>query len=209
MTEIQRAVRMECVSIAWLVMEAVVALATGIAAHSVALASFGADSVIELISAAVLLWRLTVEARGAAFHRVARAERTASWVVGLALWLLALYILAAASHELLTQHTPDRTPLGLTLALASATLMPLLANAKRSLGERIGSGALKADAACSMVCAYMAWTVVGGVTLTALLNWWWADAVAALALIYFVVHEAQEALVSARTGERAHAHRHG
>lgn len=202
LTDVTQGVKIEAMSIAWLLVEASVALGSGIAAHSVSLTSFGADSVIELISGFVLLWRLSVEARGAGTERIARAERFASWVVGIALLLLSLYIFAAALHEFVTHTSPQPTSIGLALALASGLLMPVLAGAKRRVGAKIGSAALKSDASCSIVCAYMAWTVVAGVALTALFNWWWADAAAALLLIYFVAHEGMEAVEAARSEQK-------
>ncbi|MHB1956017.1 MAG: hypothetical protein ACYCOU_19980 [Sulfobacillus sp.] len=92
----------------------------------------------------------------------------------------------------------DTSVLGIALAVASGLLMPVVARAKKRIGSEIGSKALRADGSCSMVCAYMAWTVLAGVTLTALFGWWWVDGVSALALLYFVVKEGWEAIQAAR-----------
>lgn len=204
----RRGLQVEALSLAWLVVEAGVALSTGLMAHSVALTSFGADSVIEFVSGSVLIWRLLVEARGADQARSEAAERTASWVVGISLIALAMYILLAAGHELVTREVPGHTSLGLALALASGLLMPSLASAKRRIAIELGSSALLGDAACTIVCAYMAWTVVAGVTLTSLFDWWWADGAASLLLVYFVFQEGWEAVESARSGEHVHFHGH-
>ena len=181
-----------------MMIEAAVAIGAGITAHSLALTAFGADSVIELIAGGVLLWRLYVEASGASLARVQQAERTASWVVGSALLLLALYIAAAAVRELWVHSGADTSVLGIALSVASGLLMPVVARAKKRIGSEIGSKALRADGSCSMVCAYMAWTVLAGVTLTALFGWWWVDGLSALALLYFVVKEGWEAIQAAR-----------
>ncbi|GGJ12541.1 hypothetical protein GCM10010885_22390 [Alicyclobacillus cellulosilyticus] len=184
-------------------MEAAVAVATGWMAHSLALVAFGADSVIELIAGVVLLWRLYVEASGASDERVERAERGASWIVGIALLLLVIYIVVSAVYKLWTHQGAESNIIGVMVALVSGIVMPILSRAKIRIGEHIGSKALKADGLCSMVCAYMAWTVLGGVACTALFGWWWVDAVAALALVYFVVKEGWEAVQEARGVEDA------
>lgn len=93
--------------------------------------------------------------------------------------------------------------LGIGLAIASGVIMPYLSRAKKRIGSEIGSKALRADGSCSIVCAYMAWTVLAGVVLTALLGWWWIDSIAALALVYFVVKEGWEAIQEARGKEDA------
>lgn len=196
--QVRKGITIEVVSILWMMIEAAVAIGAGITAHSLALTAFGADSVIELVAGGVLLWRLYVEASGASLARVQQAERTASWVVGSALLLLALYIAAAAVRELWVHSGADTSVLGIALSVASGLLMPVVARAKKRIGSEIGSKALRADGSCSMVCAYMAWTVLAGVTLTALFGWWWVDGVSALALLYFVVKEGWEAIQAAR-----------
>ena len=87
------------------------------------------------------------------------------------------------------------------LAVAAAIIMPGLAQGKLRVAKRIGSGALKADAACSVTCAYMSLTLLAGLLLNRIFEWWWADPLAALVLIYFLVQEGREALHEARTGE--------
>jgi divalent metal cation (Fe/Co/Zn/Cd) transporter len=86
------------------------------------------------------------------------------------------------------------------LAIAAVIVMPLLVRSKRRIASEIGSAALRADAACSLTCAYMAATLLVGLALTTILGWWWADSVAALALLYWIVPEAREALQAARSG---------
>lgn len=198
---VKRGIRIEGLSIAWMVVEAAVALGSGILAHSVSLVAFGADSLIELIASGVLLWRLLVEAKGASLGRVERAEKTSSWVVGVALLLLAAYIVILSVDKLVTHQGAETSYMGMGLAALSGVIMPYLARAKKRIGSAIGSRALRADGACSIVCAYMAWTVLAGVILTALLGWWWIDSVAALGLVYFVVREGWEAVQAARGRE--------
>ncbi|WP_026976128.1 cation transporter [Alicyclobacillus contaminans] len=198
---VKRGVNIEIVSIVWMVIEAAVAIGSGIRAHSLSLVAFGADSIIELIASAVLLWRLTLEASGESLTRVKKAEKTSSWVVGIALLLLAVYIVVASTDKLVTHQGTDTSFLGIGLAIASGIIMPYLSRAKKRIGSLIGSKALRADGSCSMVCAYMAWIVLTGVLLTALLGWWWIDSIAALALVYYVVKEGREAIQEARGKE--------
>lgn len=200
---VKKGVNIELVSIVWMVIEAAVAIGSGITAHSLSLVAFGADSIIELIAGGVLLWRLTIEARGASLARVKRAEKASSWVVGIALLLLAVYIVIASIDKLFTHQGAESTYVGIGLAIASGIIMPYLSRAKKRIGSEIGSQALRADGSCSMVCAYMAWTVVVGAVLNTILGWWWIDSLAALALVYFVVKEGWEAVQEARGKEDA------
>ena len=195
---VRSGIGIEWFSAGWMIVEAAVAVLAGVMAHSVALIAFGADSVIELIAGGALLWRLYVEANHADSERVEKAERTASWIVGIGLLALAVYIVAAAIRSLLVREGPETAPLGIAVTAASSVLMPFIAASKKKIGCRIGSAALESDGSCSMVCAYMSWIVLGGVLLTALVGWWWIDAVASLGLVYFVIHEGWEALADAR-----------
>ena len=191
-------VAVEWWSIGWMVVEAGVSLTAGVAAGSVALLAFGADSAIEIASAAVLLRRLAVERRGSAATAVAEAERRAAWAAGVLLLLLAACIVVDAGSALLRHSRPGASAVGLAVAAASTVVMPWLVRWKRRVAARIGSAALKADAACGMVCAYMAATLLAGLALNAAFGWWWADPAAALAMVYFIVREGWESTLAAR-----------
>lgn len=199
--QIRLGVWIELVAIGWMIVEASVALFTGFLTHSVSLQGFGIDSIIELISGGVLLWRLLVEQRGGSNESVERAERRASWVSVLSLFALALYIVVASLLTFALRTRPESSAWGISLAIAAAVIMPLLWQGKLRIARRIGSAALKADAACSVTCAYMSITLLIGLSLNALLGWWWADPLAALILVYFIAREGREALHEARTGE--------
>jgi divalent metal cation (Fe/Co/Zn/Cd) transporter len=198
--DLQAGVRIEVVTVVWMTIEAVVAVAAGVVAGSVLLTAFGLDSVIELVSGGALLWRLTTEARGGELQQVERAEHRAAWIAGIALVLLCLYIVVTAAISLRTHNHPDRSPIGIGLAVLALLIMPALVWQKRTIAGRIKSAALRADAACSLTCAYMAATLLVGLLLTAAFGWWWADAIAALTLLIWIVPEAREALVGARSG---------
>jgi divalent metal cation (Fe/Co/Zn/Cd) transporter len=132
--------------------------------------------------------------------RVERAERIASWVVGIALLALAVYIVGASITSLLSRSKPEASALGIGIAAASSIFMPILAAAKKRVGQ-VCSKALVADGSCSMVCAYMSWVLLAGVGVTALFGWSWADSVAALGFTWFVVREGLEAVKEAREGD--------
>jgi len=197
---VRAGVRVEQLTIGWMTIEAIVALTAGLLARSVLLTAFGIDSVIELVTGGVLLWRLSTEARGGSLERVERAENRAAWVTGIGLVLLCAYIIGSAGVGLWTQSRPESAPAGIVLALVAVVGMPLLARRKRVIAARIDSAALRGDAACSMTCAYMAATLLVGLVLTAAFGWWWADSVAALGFLYWLQHEAREALNGARAG---------
>ena len=191
----------EAFSFAWMIVEACIAISAGLLAHSVSLEGFGFDSIVELVAGGVLLWRLLVEQRGAPLASVERAERRAAWITAISLFVLALYIVADSGFSLLTRAHPSVSWWGVGLAIAAAIVMPLLWQGKLRVARRIDSAALKADAACSVTCAYMSFTLLVGLLLNTLFGLWWADSLAALALVYFIVREGREALHEARTGE--------
>jgi divalent metal cation (Fe/Co/Zn/Cd) transporter len=136
-SQLVHGIQIEWLSIVWMVIEAVVALLAGILAHSISLIAFGADSVIELVAGGALLFRLYVESNGGDAESVERAERAASWIVGIALLALAAYIVVSSVVSLLTQSHPEATTLGIGIALASSILMPFLATGKKKIGRRI------------------------------------------------------------------------
>lgn len=195
---VTRGILIEWLSVVWMIVEAAVATAAGIRAHSIVLLAFGLDSIVELVSASALLWRLYVEAGGRDESKVESAERIATWVVGISLLLLALYILAASIRSLVSGGGSEPALWGLGVTAIASVAMPLLATAKKRIGRSLGSAALEADGSCSMVCAYMSWITLAGVAANALLGLRWIDAVAALALVYFVAHEGLEAVEAAR-----------
>ena len=188
-----------------MVVEAVISIGAGIAAGSLLLVAFGLDSVIELVSGAILLWRLTVEARGGSHARVEWAERRAAWVVALSLALLCVYVLASVIYGLVTQSRPEASLIGVGISAAAVLVMPWLGITKRRLARRLDSGALRGDAASSFTCGYMAATVLVGLLLNALFHWWWAEDLAALVFLLWLVSETREAwedVRGAETGDR-------
>jgi divalent metal cation (Fe/Co/Zn/Cd) transporter len=196
--DLRLGIAVEIVTLIWMVVEAAVALSAGFVARSASLESFGLDSVIELIGGGVLLWRLRAEQRGVAGEALEHTERRASRIVGWALYALALYILLNATFSLVTRARPEENWAGLGLAIAAVLVMPILWRLKLRVARRINSAALRADAACSVSCAYMSLVLLVGLALTWTSGWWWADALASLGLLYFVIREGHEALKESR-----------
>ncbi len=192
----------EALTLAWMVVELAVALWAGIAARSVALTSFGVDSGIELFTAAVVLRQLLLHTDRASDEELDARERQASRLVGWGLYGLIVYIVATSVWSLVSRSHPESSTAGLVLAVAALVIMPLLWRWRRRLAEKLESPALRADAACSLVCIYMSATLLAGLLLNRLLGWWWADPAAALAMIWWIRGEAAEALEAARSGRR-------
>ena len=192
---LRRAIRLEQLTVGWNVVEGAVAIAAGLAAGSVALVGFGVDSAVETVSGAVLLWRLSAEARGTLDEEaVERVERRAERLVGVAFLLLAAYVAVDAVLTLARGERPEASPVGIALTAVSIAVMLWLAGQKRRAGEALGSRALVADARQTSACWYLSVTTLSGLALNAVLGWWWADPVAGLVIVVFLLREAVEAL---------------
>lgn len=195
---VRTGVRVEVFTVVWMVVEAAVSIGAGVLAGSTLLVAFGFDSIIELVSGAILLWRLSVEARGEETEQIERAEHRAAWVVAISLALLCLYVLVTAIYGLVTHARPEGSIAGIIIAAAAVIVMPLLGITKRRIAARLESGALRGDAASSFTCGYMAGAVLLGVGANALLHWWWAENVASLLFLFWLAGETREALEEAR-----------
>ena len=194
----RQAVRLEIVTVIWMALEAALAIGAGVVARSVVLTAFGVDSVVELLSGTVLVWRMSVEAGGAGIARVDRVERRATIAAAVLLVLLCAYVVISSAGGLLLGIRPDGSVLGIVVAAVAVIGMPLLAGAKRRVNRRLQSAALRADIAETVTCAYMAGVTLAGVALSMLPGAWWLQYVAALALLIWLVPETKEALEAAR-----------
>jgi divalent metal cation (Fe/Co/Zn/Cd) transporter len=190
----------EALTLVWMVVELVVALWAGIAARSVALTTFGVDSGIELFTAAVVLRLFVLHTERATEEELDARERQASRLVGWGLYGLIAYILTTSVWSLASGSRPESSRVGIALAIAALVIMPLLWRWRLALARRLDSPALRTDAACSLVCIYMSAVLLAGLVFNSLFGWWWADPVAALAMIWWIRGEAREALEAARTG---------
>ena len=193
-------VRVEAFTVAWMVVESVVAIGAGVLARSVLLTAFGFDSVIELLSGVALLWRLRVEALGGDRARVERTEGLVTRISAVLLLLLCVYVLLSSIVGLLLRLAPEGSVGGLVVAFAAVVAMPLLALRKRQVNRTLDSAALRADIVETLTCAYMAAATLVGVGLNLVFHWWWADYLAALVLLFWLVQETREAIEAAREG---------
>lgn len=196
-TLLQRGLRLEALTIAWNVIEAVVAIGAGWVAGSVALVGFGLDSTIETIAASALYIRLRAEMKGATEEQAEAHEVRALRIVGITFFALALYIVYEAGSTLWLREAPAESPIGIALAALSLAVMPILAWAKLRTGKALESRALIADAKETIACSYLSLTLLLGLGANALFGWWWADPVAALAMLPWVIREGREALEGA------------
>ena len=175
-------------------LEAIVAIAGGIAADSVALVGFGLDSIIELAAASLLLWRLRVEAAGADPETIERTDARVHRFVGITFFALALYVTAQALWILIARDAPEESLIGIVLAIASLVIMPLVAWGKLRAADQLGSRALRAEAMETLACSYLSFALLLGLALNAWAGWWWADPVAALAMVPWLIKEGREGL---------------
>ena len=193
---IQRGLALNYLTIGYNVLEAVVALGAGIVAGSVALVGFGLDSVIEVTASGAAQWRLRSDLDALRRERV---ERTTLRIIGWSFLALAIYVVFDSANALLRREPPERSIVGLVLLALSAIVMPILARAKRRVARAMTSRALEADAMQTSLCAYLSVIALAGVALNTALGWWWADPVAALAMVPIIAKEGVE-------GVRGEAH---
>jgi divalent metal cation (Fe/Co/Zn/Cd) transporter len=177
---------------AYNMVEAGVALWSGAEADSVALVGFGLDSLIETMAAGMLLWRLRLKTQSADSEHEEAVERRVHRFVGGTFLALALYVLSQAGWMLWQQEAPSASLVGILLALASLVVMPLAAIGKLRAASIIGSGALRAEAKETLACSYLSLTLLLGLAANAVAGWWWADPVAALCMVPWLVKEGVE-----------------
>jgi divalent metal cation (Fe/Co/Zn/Cd) transporter len=197
---VRTGVRLEVFTVAWMAVEAVLAIGAGVAARSVLLTAFGFDSVIELLSGVTLLWWLSAEARGASTAHIEGMERRATRISAVLLVLLCAYLVFTGIGGLVLRLHPEGSVLGVSVSAAAVVVMPFLAWRKRRVNATLDSPALRADIAETLTCAYMAAATLAGTALNLLAGWWWAEYLAALALLVFVVLETREAIEAVREG---------
>ena len=176
-----------------MLIEAAVAIGAGVAAHSLSLIAFGADSLIEHASAGVLLWRLNVELRkGAEFPQ--SVEHRASRISGALLFVLAAYVVVIAVYGLWRRDGQEFSTPGFVITVLAIPVMWWLARAKMRVADQLGSRALRADAVESITCGYLSGVVVAGLVAQLLMpGWWWVDSIASVVMVVLLVKEGREA----------------
>ncbi|MFQ5918257.1 MAG: cation diffusion facilitator family transporter [Candidatus Binatia bacterium] len=193
MTGHQKGLIAEYFTVGWNVVEGVIAIAAGIIAGSIALVGFGLDSYIEVASGSVLIWRLRKHGFSDQEDEET-AEKKAIFFVGTTFFILALYVIYEAGKKLFYQEQPAESLIGIILAIVSLIVMPLLAIWKKKIAAEINSRALRADALETLACSYLSFTLLLGLSANSLLGWWWADPLAALIMVYFLLKEGREAV---------------
>lgn len=190
---VRRAFHLEWFTVGWMLIEAAVAIRSGVAAHSLSLIAFGADSLIELASAGVLLWRLNVEMRqGREFSE--SIEQRASRIGGALLFVLAAYVVMSAAYGLWVREGQEFSMPGFAVAVLAIPVMWWLAKAKMQVADQIDSRALRADAVESITCGYLSGVLVLGLIAQLIMpGWWWIDSVTSLAIVVLLVKEGREA----------------
>ncbi len=186
----RKVLQLQVITLVWMSIEAIVSLGTAWTSHSPALLAFGGDSLIELLSAAVVFWRF----------RFALGETQAARIAGGLLFALAGFVVVTSILTFFGYREAQRSLVGIGILLAAAVMMPWLASRKRKLAVVTSSAALKSDAAESALCGYMAWIALVGLVVNAIWNKPWADPIAALALTPLILREGWEAVHSSRLG---------
>lgn len=185
---VRRAKLLAWIGIGWHTVEATIAVGAGVAAGSIALIGFGADSVVESVAGFVLIWRF-----GASRAQSDVAERHAQRLIGVSFFAIAAYVTVEAVRTLIGGDHPEVSWVGIGLAAATLVTMPLLATAKARVGERLGSSATKSEGRQNMLCAYLSAALLIGLGANAVVGWWWADPITALVIAAVAVYEGRNA----------------
>ncbi|HEV8597718.1 MAG TPA: cation transporter [Candidatus Dormibacteraeota bacterium] len=200
-TAVRRGLRLEVVTVGWMLVEACVALGAGVAARSALLTAFGLDSVVELLSGIVLYRRLQVESGGAPAEDVDRLEARTTAISAVLLIVLCVFVVLSSIVGIVLRIEPEGSLVGIAVSALAVVAMPLLAWQKRRVNAVVGSPSLRADIAETISCAYLAGVTLAGLAATTLFGWWWAQYVAAIALLIWLVPEAREAFWAWRDNE--------
>lgn len=189
---LRRAWWLAAFTIVWNLVEGAVALTAAAMAGSRALIGFGVDSFVESASATVLIWRLSVEQRRP--ERAEQVERRALRIIGLTFLALAALVGIESVRSLLAREQPEVSRVGIALTIVSLVVMPVLARAKLRVGRELEARSVEADSRQTQACVYLSAVVLAGLVANAGFGWWWADPVAALGVVVFLVIEGREAL---------------
>ena len=164
-----------------------VALASGAVAGSIALIGFGVDSFVEVVAGGIIVWRLSKERHGEEISDA--AERQAVKLIAATFFILSAGIAIESARKFVTGEHADASPLGIAVTSVSLIVMPILARAKHRVGVAIGSRSVQADATETMLCVWLSAIVLVGLVCNAVFDWWWADPLAALGIVYIAARE--------------------
>jgi divalent metal cation (Fe/Co/Zn/Cd) transporter len=188
---VRRGIRLSYATIGYNTFEAVASLIAGLFAGSVALIGFGIDSLVEVTASGAAQWRLRSDLDEG---RRAQVEAIAHRFVGVCFLALAVYVAVDSAKTLWFRERPDRTIAGIVILSMSVVVMPLLARSKLKVASAMQSGALRAEARQTSLCAYLSIIALAGLLLNATFGWWWADPVAALCMVPIIASEGIEGL---------------
>jgi len=183
---LKRGLWLEYVTFGWNVVGVGVLAVAALAAHSVALAGFGLDSLIEILASTVVIWQLT--------DKGGQRERTAMRMIGVAFFALAVYIAAQGVYVLVTGGPPAPSPLGIAWTAITCAVMLALAFGKARTGAALGNPVLITEGRVTLIDAYLAGAVLLGLLLNAVLGWWWADPLAGFVIVFYGIKEGWEAV---------------
>lgn len=179
---IRRARLLAAASVAYNLIEAVIAITAGVVAGSIALIGFGLDSVVEVSSGLIILWQFR--------HPLPESrERRALRLMAFSFLALAVYVVIESVRSLASGHDPAPSPVGIALAVASLLVMPFLSWAQRRTGQDLGSNAVVADSIQTLLCTYLSAVLLAGLVLNATMGWSWADPIAGLVIAAVAVRE--------------------
>ncbi|HVW41085.1 MAG TPA: cation transporter [Amycolatopsis sp.] len=182
----RRAQLLAAASVSYNVIEAVIAIAAGTVAGSVALIGFGLDSIVEVSSGLIILWQFR--------HPIPQQrERRALRLMSLAFFGLAAYVTVESARSLFSGYVPEHSTVGIALACVSLLVMPILSRAQRRTGQRLSSASVTADGTQTLLCTYLSAVLLGGLVLNTTLGWWWADPIAGLVIAAVASKEGREA----------------
>lgn len=195
---LKKAERLQATNVGYDLLEVGVSLTAGFTSGSAALIGWGLDSVIEVISAGTLWWRLRGESEGIPDKQVTEREKIAFYVIAVSFLLVSGFITYDSASKLISQETANWSKLGVGILVVSLIVNPILIHYKRKYGEALDSGELIADSKDTFVCLYQTIAVLGGLLAARYLGWWWADPVAALLIVPYALKEGWEALRKGR-----------
>ncbi len=178
--------RLEYFTIGWHVLEGIISMLAGVASGSLSLVGFGVDSLVELGSGAVILWRMRDDHN--VEHR-ARNEQWALYAIGCSFMALSVYLIVESMADILLKKAPETSVPGIAIAALSLLVMPILSRAKKRVAANLSSRAMSADSKQADFCAYLSAILLAGLLLNYAFGWWWADPVAALIMALIIGNE--------------------
>ncbi|RPI39603.1 MAG: hypothetical protein EHM53_05100 [Methanoregulaceae archaeon] len=185
------ALLLEYFTVAYNIAEAVLSILFGMLAGSIALIGFGLDSIVESLSAVILIWRLQQHDTGTRDEEE-KTEKTAQRFVAVTFFILGIYVLYESADKLLGHEIAQTSPVGILIAIASILIMPVLAWKKQTMGTAIKSKALIADSKETLTCAFLSVALLTGLGLNYLFGFWQADPLVGFVIVLFLFHEGYE-----------------